>query len=191
MHMAITQNTADNVSALSGVVGGYFFVAQEGTTLPTDADTELGSGFSNLGFVTSDGITVDDTETTETTKDLNNSSVDDTVTDEDHTLKLTLLEYFRPEALKAIYGDGNVTVKPDGSIVVNHTSGNRKRCVFVGEFLRNDGSKYRMVVPSGKVVEVGSLTIAKGAKAMREMTIRAYRTSSAPAIVDYIGKAGE
>ena len=47
----MTNNNTANVAAGKPKVNGAIFVAPVGSTLPTDASTELKEAYKNLGFI--------------------------------------------------------------------------------------------------------------------------------------------
>ena len=60
--------TVTNVSAGKPRVGGAMYVAPLGTELPTDATSPLSSAYKSLGYISEDGLTNNNTKSTETVK---------------------------------------------------------------------------------------------------------------------------
>ena len=60
--------TVANVTTGKPKVAGAVFVAPTGTTLPTDATTALGTAFKELGYVSEDGVTNNNSPESENVK---------------------------------------------------------------------------------------------------------------------------
>lgn len=155
--MAIANDKA-NVSVGKGVVGGYLYWAPAGTALPTDYSTALAADYKNLGYVTDEGATLSVEADSNTFKDLNGTDIATSTGGKTRTLHAILAE-MREDALKAYYGDANVTVAKSGDITVTHTNADVEHCVLVLELVLRDGRRMRRVIEDAQPTEWGDQTI--------------------------------
>ena len=180
-------NTAD-VSNVKGVQGGYGFSAPVTATLPGDTDpfAALGTGFDNMGFISSDGVEEEIDADTDTVTDMNGDVVYVIKSTETETLVLTLISVTEA-ALKEMHGHGNVT-SASSYWKVEHTVKDHDVRAYVFDLLLKDGRKLRKVVPNGQVAEVGSITYVSSEVYGREITITCMPDADGNRVIDYIQK---
>ena len=157
---------ADNVRV--GTTGAVY-VAATSATAPTSASSTL-TGFTELGYVHSDGVTETRDRSTNQIRAWQNSDlVREVVTEATATFQTTLLET-NAATLAAYYG---VTVDgSDGSVEVNPSAtGGRKS--FVIDLV--DGSEtIRTYIPAGEILSVGEQVYQNGEPLGYDVTITAY-----------------
>ena len=179
--MSVIANSAKNVSTGKGVAGGYFFSAPRTTAvLATLAGlsnfaTPLSADFVNLGHISSDGIVIGESVTTNTDNDMNGDPINTSRSEREETVRVTLVER-RADALKEQYGQANVSVvagtsdAPDTATTV-HNNDERDHRVYVAELVKKDGLRWRVIIPDGQITEIGDLTINSATLLGREATI--------------------
>lgn len=158
MPTTATAGTAANVTTGKHRVDGGIFVAPASTALPTDASTALADAFKLVGFISEDGISKTESKTVGEIKEWNGAVVDTTVTDFKVEWKIKFIEALNVDTLKLIYGAENVmevtndnrkiTVKVNGSDPDEHV-------VVIN--LAVKGGKQRIVIPRGKIKELGQI----------------------------------
>ena len=171
-------NTVGNVSFGKPKVTGAIYrgILGESLTIPTDATTDLDSDFVCLGYVSDDGLTNTMDQGDDGTKAWGGDTVlinEDSRTD---NFKFKLIEVLNEEVLKAVYVDGNVTVTDATttapkkiSVAVNATE--QPECCWVVELLLRDGNPKRIVIPKGKVTEIGDITYKDNEAVGYEITV--------------------
>jgi hypothetical protein len=150
-------------------VTGTVSVGPTTAAAPADADTAL-TGFSDLGYVSEDGVTETRDRSTNAIKAWQNAAtVREVVTEASLQYKLTLLET-KAETVEAFYGttvnagDGSVTIVPSA------TGGAHSYVIDVV-----DGADFiRTYIPLGEIIEVGDQVYASGEAIGYEVTISAY-----------------
>lgn len=171
--------TASNVSTgKPGVSGAIYRALLSGSpTIPTDATTAL-SGFTCLGYVSEDGMVNAMSNDTEDIKAWGGDVVMTIKNDRTDTFKLTLIEIKDENVLKAVYGDGNVTVTAatttaPKSIAVASNDDESPACAWVVEMVMQGGDPKRIVIPNGKITEIGEVTYKDDEAVGYEVTISA------------------
>lgn len=91
-----------------GDVSGMFFHAPAGTALPATADATLDAAWTEVGYVSQDGLTVSVSASTDNIRDWGNKSVRLFVTDSEETAQSTVITTTQ-ETLETVLGAGNVT----------------------------------------------------------------------------------
>lgn len=137
---------------------GGILVAPLGTTLPTDETTVPGAGFVKLGYVSEDGIESQGERTTESVKDWNADIIAQLQTEHSVRFGLTLYNYFDPDVLKEVFGEGNVTVTPATAstgtkIKIEETGSVLPRRAWIFD-MAHETKKFRIVLPDAKISEV-------------------------------------
>lgn len=161
-----------NVSAAKPKLGGAISYAPTGTTLPTDATTALDAAFVNVGYISEDGVTQALTRDSEEIKAWGGDTVMTSQTDFSETFTFTLFEILSVDVRKAMFGDDNVsgTLSTGIMTLINSTELEAKSWVF--DIVYN-GAVSRIVVPYGKVSEIGEIVYADGEPVGYEMTVSA------------------
>lgn len=164
--------STSNVSAGKPKIGGAISVASIGVTLPTDATTALATGFNNLGYVSEDGLTRGITRDSEAIKAWGGDTVMTTQTDFAETFQYKLIEILNVEVKKVTFGDANVTGDLTTGITTKVNSAELPAKVYVIDMVQN-GAVSRIVVPNGKVTEIGDIVYADGEPIGYEITVTA------------------
>lgn len=162
--------TAENVRV--GTTGAIY-VGATSATAPTGADSSL-TGFTELGYVSQDGVTETRDRSTNQIRAWQNSDlVREVVTEATATFQCVLLET-TAETLSAYYG---ATVDPaDGSIEID-PSATGGRQSFVIDLV--DGTDaIRTYVPSGEILSVGEQVYQNGEPVGYDVTITAYASAA-------------
>ena len=180
--------TATNVSVGKPAVAGAVFAAPKGTTLPTTADGALDGAFNELGFVSEDGVTNSNSADSESVKDWGGQTVLVINTSKEDTFTLTLIESLNAEVLKTVYGASNVSVGGESiSVTVNANAATEK--AFVIDMALTGGALKRIVIPCGRISELGEITYKDNEPIGYEITITALPDSSGNNHYEYIKQA--
>lgn len=171
---------------------GYIWVAPLGTTIPTDATTELGEAFVGLGYLSEDGLTE---PASLTAGDDIVAAGGDTVAQADPTFSKTwtgtCIEALNEDLLRVAYGSTNVkvdhpTTTKDGTIIVKEQAGDLEHHVIVIDEILKGGRKRRNVMADATFLITGDISHVHTALVNFEFTINAYPTASQPAQTQYI-----
>lgn len=186
--MSTGSNSASNVTAGKPKIGGSLFRAPAGTTLPTDATTALDKAFQCLGYVSDEGVTNSTSIESDDIKAWGGDTVLTPQTGKTDTFQLALLESLNVQALKAYFGDGNVTgtdVKTDLSIKCN--SKELPSSVWVVEMIANGNIPHRVVIPNAKPTEMEDITYVDNDPVSLGMTLTALPDDSGNTHYEYFG----
>lgn len=173
-------NNVANVSAGKPKIGGAIYRAllSNALTLPTDVGDTLPADFKCLGYISDDGMTNSNSITSESIKAWGGDTVLTTQTDKVDRFKFKMIEVLNEEVLKSVYGDSNVTVtEAVGStpkkIAVSVNSDEQPECAWVVDMIMRGGKAKRIVIPDGKVTEVGDIVYKDNAAVGYDVTITA------------------
>lgn len=145
-----------NVTTGKAKITGSVYRAALGTALPTDANTKLTEEFKDLGFVSEDGVVNENSPDSEDIKAWGGTIVYTSQTEKSDTFNLTLISSMDENVLKAVYGDKNVVVATN-LITVKATADEQEEAVFVIEMALRGGAVKRIVIPDGKISEIGEI----------------------------------
>lgn len=177
-----------NVTAAKPKIGGAIYSAPLGTALPKDATTKLNAAFKALGYVSEDGLTNENTAETENLKAWGGDIVDTVQTEKSDTFTYTLIESLNVDVLKEIYGNDNVTGDVATGITIKaNTKELEQHCVVI-EMVLKGGILKRIVIPNGKVTEVGEITYTDSEMVGYETTLNAFPDSDGNTHYEYIKK---
>ena len=181
-------NTATNVTAGKPAIGGAIFIAPAGTSLPSDASTALANTFKCLGYVSEDGLTNDNSPESEDIKAWGGDTVLNIQTSKDDTFGFTLIEVMNADVLKVVYGDSNVTGALSTGLTVKANSKELSEYVWAIDMILRGGALKRIVIPAGKVKEIGTITYSDSNAVGYEITLGTTPDSSGNTHYEYIKK---
>ena len=145
--------TADEVFIAGG---GHVYVADVGTTEPTDTTTPWGVGWAELGYTTEDGVTITPSQTiTDVPAWQSRIPVRRIVTGENLEVQFSLLQW-NEDTLSLAFRGGTW----DGDVYTPGTAGVVDERALGIEAI--DGDKIaRVIVPRGMVTTVGGITMTR------------------------------
>ena len=177
-------NAANVTTGKRRVDGGIYF-APAGTTLPTDATTALATAFKNLGYVSEDGVTNSLSKKTTEIKEWGGAVVDNVQTGYTDTFSLTFIESMNVDTLKAIYGNSNVS-ESSGAITVTVNASEAPAGVYVIDMVMKGNKLKRIVIPNGKVSELGDIVYKADEAVGYDVTISASLDADGNTHYEYI-----
>ena len=180
-------NAANVTTGKRRVDGGIYF-APAGTTLPTDATTALAAAFKNLGYVSEDGVTNSLSKETTEIKEWGGAVVDNVQTGYTDTFSLTFIESMNVDTLKAIFGNSNVS-ESSGAITVTVNASEAPSGVYVIDMIQKGSKLKRIVIPNGKVSELGDIVYKADEAVGYDVTIAASLDASGNTHYEYISAA--
>ncbi len=183
-----TGNTAANVTVGKPSLTGAFWLAPSGTTAPTSADGALNEAFKCLGYLGEEGFKKITNKTVEEIKAWGGDVVATPQTEFSDKFSTKFIEALNIEVLKAVYGSTNVTGDLTTGMTVKVNSKENANAIFVVDMIATGNVLYRMVIPEGRITEIGEVEYVDGKPVGYEATIQTYPDSSGNNHYEYIKK---
>lgn len=182
-------NTATNVTTGKPNISGAVYTAPKGTTLPTDATTEL-STLSNkyvcLGYVSEDGLSNNNELSVEAIKAWGGNIVYRSLTEMNDEFALSLIETENVDVLKTVYGENHVTEDGSGNVSVDVVGEDPIERVWVFELALRGGRAKRIVIPDGAITSRDEISYNDSDAVAYGITISAYPDANASTHKEYI-----
>lgn len=153
-----TTNDVTNVTTGKPKKAGAIFRAAFGSTLPTDATTALDAAFVCLGYASEDGLVNSDTRDSNATHAWGGDAILYSESGREDTFQVTLVEATNTDALKAVYNDDNVSGDLTTGVTVKANSDEHDVASWVVDLLLTNGGVKRIVIPEGKLTDLGEIT---------------------------------
>lgn len=178
--------TVTNVSAGKPGLNGSVYRAVSGTSAPTDASTSLASAYKKLGYCSDAGLVNSNTPSSTTIKAWGGDTVLTLQEEKADTFKVTLIEVLNLEVLKAVYGSTNVSGSLSTGVTVTANSKEPEMGVWVVDMVLNGNTAKRVVIPNGKISEIGDISYTDSDAVGYEVTITALPDSSGNTHYEYM-----
>lgn len=152
-------------------ISGAIHIAPVDTALPTDASTAIGSGFSSVGAIGENGLTVSTNISTKEVKAWGGATVAVLSTGRTETYKFTLLEVDNANALGLAFAD--VTGTADSGLTVKGNSKEVPHHAVVFDMITTEGYAKRICLPDAVTTAVGDINYVDGDPSSVEVTLTA------------------
>ena len=182
-------NNATNVTAGKPKIGGAIFAAPVGTTLPTSTTEALDDAFKNLGYCSEDGVVNSTNIEVQKIKAWGGDTVLVIQSSKEDTYKFTLIEVKNVDVLKYVYNSENVSGDLETGITIKANGSETEEHSIVIDMVMRDNTAKRVVIPSGKISEIGDINYTDSDAVGYETTLDCTPDSAGNTPYEYIYKA--
>jgi len=178
-------NTVANVTTGKPNAAGAIYRAPLGTALPTDATTQLPAAFLAMGYCSEDGVVNENSPESDSIKAWGGDTVLTYQESKEDTFQFTMIEAENINVLKAVYGSTNVTSTSD-AITVQATADEPEEAVWVIDMVYRGDKAKRIVIPDGKISEIGEISYTDTDAVGYEVTVSAMPDTNGVTHYEYI-----
>ena len=180
-------NTASYASAAKPNITGCIYRAPKTATIPTAADSSLNTtDYKCLGYIGEDGITNSNSRESDTFKAFGGDVILTNQTSYTDTFNFKLLEVLNSDVLGTVYGEANVTGSDLATgISVQANSGELTNYIWVIDLIMNGDTLNRIVIPDGKISEVGDTVYSGSDLVAYDVTVTAFPDSDGNTHYEY------
>ena len=179
-------NDANMVTVGKPKTGGAAYRAPLGTTLPTDATSDLAEAFVNQGYISEDGLTNSNTPESEDVVAWGGDVVNSSTKQKKDTYKFKMIEAKNVDVLKTVYGDENVTGTLGTGVTVKANSKELPNSSWVFEEILKGNVLRRTVIPNGKITAIGDIVHKDNEVIGYDATLTAFPDSDGNTHYDYM-----
>lgn len=179
---------AENVSVGKPAVAGAIYNAPAGTTLPASTSASLASAWKSLGYVSEDGVTNSNGISTEQIKAWGGDIVAVPQTEKTDTFKLKLIEACNADVLAVVFGSANLAGAISTGLAVDVNSKELPETSWVIDTIMRGGAAKRIVIPRGKISELGDVVYKDNEVIGYELTITCLPDDSGNTHYEYLKK---
>ncbi len=184
-------NNAQNVNVGKPNTAGAIYVAPYGATAPKSAAEGLDDAFKTLGYISEDGLTNNNSPESDEIKAWGGDTVYTTQTGKEDTFEFTMIESTNVDVLKTVYGDDNVDGDLKNGITIKANSDELTEHCFVIDTIMRGSTLKRLVIPAGKVSEIGEITYKDDEALGYDVTVTAVPDSEGNTHYEYIQSTDE
>lgn len=168
-------NNVQNVTAGKPAIEGAIYRAllSDSLVLPTDAVSDLSGDFKPMGYVSDGGLTNTNSPESDKIKAWGGDTVLVTQNEKADTFKFKLIEVMNPDVLKAVYGSDNVTGDLASGMAITANSNEPEEGAWVVDMILRGDVLKRIVIPDGKLSELGDIEYVDDDAVGYEITIEA------------------
>ena len=178
--------TVSIVSVGKPKVGGAISIAPLGTTLPTNATSDLDAAFKSLGYISDAGLVNSNSPSSDKVKAWGGDTVLNLQTEKPDDFKFTMIEVLNVDVLKLVYGDDNVSGDLTTGISITANADDAAEHVIVVDMVMRGGILKRVVLPQAKITAVEDITYADNAAVGYGTTVSAMPDASGNTHYEYI-----
>lgn len=179
-------NNAKLVTAGKPKIEGAVWVAQEGTTVPTDAISELDPAFECVGYVSDEGMTNAGGRTSENIKAWGGNIVLSPQTEKTDTWAGTFIESLNVVLLRQVYGPDNVEGDLESGIAIKANEKELPYASWVIDMVLTDGALKRVVIARGKITGIEDVNYRDDAAVGFGLTVTAFPDNGGDTHHEYI-----
>ena len=150
-----------NIALAKTLVSGVVFVGTKTSILPTDGTTALDTTFTNVGYISDDGIENGTDLKTKDVTEMGGRTVLTVITSYAENYKFTMDET-NAASLSLRYGAGNVKTGTGGAITIDHAMPDGGALPVVIEIPMTNGKIKRILIPEASLSDVDKITYSSG-----------------------------
>ncbi|MEW2034903.1 hypothetical protein AB0901_30930 [Streptomyces roseifaciens] len=172
-----------NANAVRVAITGAAYVAAPKSKLPTDATSPWDAAFTDIGWISDDGITESNsTDASEIKGWQGGQTVRKVISSSEMSFKFTAIE--TSKTVLELYHKGSKVTTASGKSVLTIKAPGPDRRSF-GFDVIDGNSHIRIVIPDGEVTETGDVTYKGDEAVVYELTITAYPGSDGTVAIKY------